>query len=277
MKRLILLLFCLFVLASSSFAWMTLPVVGGGGGPCPSYYASAILSWDGDHTTSNMTACDSAGDPVPFTLSGATIVSDTGIRLNTTNMLKAIDANDYMSINAMSDNVYLSPDADQTICMVVKRVSNAEASLDSDVEILHAEDVSTSDTVEFQLLADDRYRAYLPGVSGGSCHAYGITSVDNAWQIAAYSWQVYDGDPAENHSVNPGDVTYNDSNDDWPSVWEEDAADVVSASSSDVNDIYIGAYGADPDDADLNYILIEEWAIFSGYEQNCADLMGIND
>ena len=32
MKRLILLLFCLFVLVSSSFAWMTLPVVGGGGG-----------------------------------------------------------------------------------------------------------------------------------------------------------------------------------------------------------------------------------------------------
>ena len=37
MKRLILPLLCLFVLASSSFAWMTLPVVGGGGGgPCGS-------------------------------------------------------------------------------------------------------------------------------------------------------------------------------------------------------------------------------------------------
>ena len=75
---------------------------------------------DGDHATSDMTACDSSGDPVTFTLTNATIVNRSSHE-RTSNVLHIDDAAEYMGITNITANSITSLNEAQTICIMVRR------------------------------------------------------------------------------------------------------------------------------------------------------------
>jgi len=244
---------------------------------CPSYYANAILSWDGDHTTSNMTACDSSGTAVTFTNIGSTeVVSTTGIRTTTTNALKIIDTGQYMTLTGMTDKTYWDLTANQTMCIVAKKVGGE---FDANIRYFLVEQTAGENYMEMWM--EDTTNARMYGINAtvsGAPSAYGDGVTQDLWQLTAYSSQPY-VDAAVHHAVNPGDVTYNDSNDDWDTLWEEDVSEIIDGVGAlESNIVRVGIDVGEPHAADDTiYLLIEEWALFSGYQADCTDLMGIND
>lgn len=279
-KLLFILLLCFGLVVDSVTAADLLDIIAKkntpAGGDCPSYYANAILSWNGDHPSGNLIACDSSGNSVTFTSNNADFQSVTGLRGSTTYALKTDDANEYMYYSG-TENEFMSQDANQTLCVAVKRVGGSLEPITT--TFIGGENSTGADRVEILLedSTNNRMIGYMYPTSG-SPNAYGDGLVTGSTQVLAYSWQDYVSS-AVNHAANPGDITYGQGSTtytNWDNVWEEDASEItVDGQSVGIYDIRIGTYeGDDPSAANDVYLLVEEWALFSGYQANCAQLMG---
>ena len=224
---------------------------------CPSYYASAVLSWDGDHTSGVLNACDSSGNAVLFVDGGSVDISTYGEA--SSNAIKVDDLNEYMYYTQTS-NQYLNPSTAQTICARVY----AGAQLTNHGVVVLGRNVGT-----------EYIGAYIDNNAGIRVMGYlrATTAEDGAFgdAIGATTWRTigyaYDHTNAD-HSANPGDGV-------WASTWEDDVDELTEAWAAGMTQIDIGTadwardYG---DPSTTTYYYIDEWAIVTGYKADCTAL-----
>ena len=258
MKRLILPLLCLFVLASSSFAWMTLPVVGGCGGSCPPWYADAnvVVAWDPNHPINSRTGCTPDGEPYTFSLFGAPTINADGINI--------VENNDYLkSPTSQAIVEWITPAAgkSQTMCAEVN-ISGQPA---ADVGIMGGNDAELNDIVGVRVNSVDATNFDLEVVWNTEDDAVINDYTEGAlgygdWRIVSYSWE---DSGAEDYiqSSNVGDGT----------GWD-DSADELKDMDEQCDFFYIGNAGiGDPAGATLK---IRKFAIVDGYKFDCSTLTG---
>ena len=259
MKKLILaLLFvtCLSFQASALGPMMLLSGSSAEQSSCPSYYASAIFSWNGDHTLGHNYACTQDGTPVLADADTATTHTDYGEDGSVGILID--DVTQSLSWDQTVDQ-YIDDDAAQTICLRIKisGVLTANPKIfnsDNGSDVIAMDIEATTGTV-------DGYYYVTTGVDVGA--KGNIPTADGTtWVDVAYSWSpngppMQDGD----HSANPGDGV-------WASTWEEDAGELDDDQTNDLDNIAIGNPTAENPGAG-EYIYITDFAIVSGYQQAC--------
>ena len=257
MKKLILSILFIICLSIQASAWNPMVVVSGSSAesPCPSYYADAILSWDGDHTTDAYTGCDSAGDPVTFTGSGT---EDIGTYGQSSSMaLKISDTDDWINYTQTAQQ-YVDETGAQTICMIV----NLSAIPDNifrytgvyEAGAVDDELYAISSTTANNFAAISDAQGQTANISNSYVLGYG------AYKVVGISWYVNAGDDL---SANPGDEGT------WDNGWERDN-DTLEAYGSDLVEIYIGCGGRGLAVGDTETAIIDDWAVFDGYEVDCS-------
>jgi len=258
MKRILLIISILLIAVSVSGMMLI------GGKPvtvvssCPSYYASAILSWDGDHTSGVLNACDSSGNAVLFTDGGANITTDGD---GGSYALKMDDAGEDITLT-QSVGQYFNEAADVTLCTKIK----VTALPDNTVIIFQVYDAESDDGVNATVRTDRDINAeYLVETETGTDgYANSADTFDlNTWEIFGYSWQgstIPNGALSVNHSENAT----------WADGWNSDA-DIDDAMTDRPIYIKVGSVLGDPGDTEIIYI--DEWALFSGNQVNCSTYM----
>ena len=229
--------------------------------PCPSYYASTVLCWDGDHPSGVLNACDSAGDAVLLTDSGSDI-STYGEGGSNAMKIDTLGEGVEMEQSAQQ---YFDETGPQTICMKIY----VSAQLDADAVYLW--DFADAER-------DDTLQGYMKGVAnesvsgtykaeGGSGSAYGLPLTYASWIVVAYSFD-RPGTANGDHSANPGDQGT------WADGWEDDDTELDGVSMVDSPiDLIFGSNdleGADP--GDTEYYLIDDWAIVGSYKFDCSTI-----
>lgn len=224
-------------------------------GDCPSYYADAILSWDGDHSSGVLVACDSSATEEAFTDDGSDI-STYGE--DNSNAMKCDDSGEDAYLT-QSAGEFFDPTASQTLCMKVK----ITAELDNYTNIWVARDADWSDYI---YLGEDSSNDFVGSFTTTSSADYagGAPVNFNSWLIIGYSWEGA-SIPTGDHSVNPGDQGT------WADGWEDDAGELNHDMTDQPTLIYFGSVTADPGNTEVIYI--DEWALFSGYKVNCSDYL----
>ena len=248
----ITLLFCLLFATNAE---SVSPVILHGmssGSSCPSYYASAILSMNFEN---GLNACDSSGNEVLFTGSGAEI----GAYGETGQGLRVNDEGEDIT-KSQADQEYVNEHANQTLCAKVK----ISAQLDNAVGIIRFRDSGYDDQIT--LAINSASPAVLIGYydtdgAGNDYSGTGTGLVVDTWQTVAYSWQ---GGTVPNGDiwVDPGDG----------GGWEESDSVIDVAMTTAITQIQIGAIWGDPDSADAEYIYIDEWALVGSYKFDCSTL-----
>lgn len=265
MKKLIISIFIILFCVCQTSAWVLAPIVGGveeeATSPCPSYYADAVLSWDGDHTSGVLNACNSAGEAVLFTSSDADISTygEGG-----SNALQVDNADEFMHYTQTA-NQYLAPKTTaQTICMKVY----VSAFPDAQAGIFAAGNAGQVDFVRMAYrnqLSTSRLFGYYYVYTGTDQSILADSIPEASWEVIAYSWQV-PNDPATTHAVNPGDGAPG-----WTDGWSA-ATELLDVMTNNATYISVGEqYYSDP--GDTEYYIIDEWAVFNGYQVNCSDYM----
>lgn len=226
-----------------------------GASSCPSYYASTILSWDGDHATSILTTCDSNGNEVTLTDSGSDI-STYGE--GSSNAMKCDDASELVTYTQTAQQ-YLDETAAQTICLKV--YNSCTTRFDNDTKYFRArEAVGPDDFFEMNnTQATPTLQCIWDTQAAAQEIANGGPVVNNTWHVIGYSWNQSGGV----HSANPGDQGT------WDDGWEEDN-DSIGTFTDDLTVLQFGTVSGDP--GDTEYYLIDEFAIVSGYEFDCSTL-----
>lgn len=231
-----------------------LEMIGGGGSSCPSWYASCIFSWDGDHDSGTNYACDSSGNAIEGTNSGLQIDTDNGESGSNGALIDAV--NEYLTWTDSGDQ-YIDDDAPQTIWM---RIYVSE-SLDNVTSILEST-YDGDNKIYMAVHINDETFGYYEGQNDGGSTAYtnAITAALGTWIDVAFSWDTPagEGTPTGECSANYGG-------------WKEDLNDLGYVMSNNLNDITLG----ENDAASLGppgvgkYVRVTQFAIVSGYETAC--------
>jgi hypothetical protein len=253
-----LLLFASTVLANTDVVVIIQPSTN-----CPAYYASAVLSWDGDHASGVLNACDSVGDAVLLTDSGSDI-STYGE--NGSNAMK-IDAKGEGVQLTQSAQQYFDETGPQTLCF--KTYVSAQLDNDRVFLFMSEEDEETNDGVWMFMNGDATESAAGDyQTEGDDASAYGLPLTYASWIVIAYSFDrpgTADGD----HSANPGDQGT------WADGWEDDDTelDSLSMTESPVRLIFGSSdIAASNAPGDTEYYYIDEWAIVGSYKFDCSTI-----
>ena len=221
---------------------------------CPSYYASAVLSMDFEN---GLNACDSSGNNVLFTDSGATIgaYGETGQGL-------LVDASNEDITFTQTSAQYVNEDADQTICMRV----NFSGQLSNGVAPARFHDAGYDDMIELwagTAANPNLFGGYnvQSGTDAGTAGA-SIPGTGN-WYTVAYSWQGSAAGSNGDHALNPGD------NGTWASGWDDEADELVSTMTTAITVLRIGNAWAN---APGNAYYIDAWALVGSYKFDCSTL-----
>lgn len=222
-------------------------------GSCPSYHASAIISMDFDHDSGVLNACDSAGDAVLFTDSS----SDIGATGETSNGMTCDDGNEYIYFIG-AENLYANGTAAQTLCVKIY-ISGV---LDNPSVVTMFRDEEGDDFASMVLAPNPAAVSNYYVESGTDQNAWGAIPIPTpSWEIVGISWDQANND----HSANSGDQGT------WADGWAEDN-ELADAMTDNITRLYIGTVGGD-DPGDTESFIIDEWAIFSGYEVDCSSYM----
>jgi len=116
MKKLILSILFIICLSFQASAWNPMALLTGSGCGNPSWYADAIISWNGDHCSGTNYWVETDGDSVAAVNTALTISRAYGE--NSSNGAYITDGDQYLTVTNGA-NVYLDPDASQTIWMRV--------------------------------------------------------------------------------------------------------------------------------------------------------------
>ena len=223
---------------------------------CPSYYNTAgiILSMDFEN---GLNACDSSGNTVLFTDSGATIgaYGETGQGLMS-------DASDEDITFTQTSAQYVNENADQTICMRV----NFSGQLSNGVAPARFHDTGYDDMIELwagTAANPNLFGGYnvQSGTDAGTAGA-SIPGTGN-WYTVAYSWQGSAAGSNGDHALNPGD------NGTWASGWDDEADELVSTMTTAITVLRIGNAWAN---APGNAYYIDAWALVGSYKFDCSTL-----
>jgi len=214
----------------------------------PSYYASAILSMNFED---GLDAYDSSGNAVTFTDSG----SDIGAYGEGGGQAMKCDAANEDIYKTQTAGQYVDEAAKQTICLKIQRAANGDNS-----RIFQCFDSENNDGVSIEVRNNNNIAGFYH-TEAGIVSAYGYSLDNTTWEYIGYS---YEGDtiPNGDHSCNPGDYAT------WADGWEDDVDEIDNAVTDRPTVIRVGT-GNDPSTT----ILIDEWAIFSGYKVDCKTLM----
>ena len=225
--------------------------------PCPTYYATAILSWDGDHTSGVLYGCNSAGTQILFTDDGADITTDGD---GGSYAMKCDDADEDILLT-QTVGQYFNELADQTLCMKVK----VTAELTSDVDLWDIRDAEGDDGLVFRArnpADNDVLAGYL--VESGTDGFYSSAVMDfNTWEILAISWE---------GTVNPNGALSANSGEQatWADGWASSTLIDDAMTDRPIN-IRVGSVAGDPGATQIVYI--DEWYLFAGKEVNCSNYM----
>ena len=249
----ILSLITLF-LVGPAYAWLNM---GATQSKRPSYFASAILSMNFEE---GLNAYNSAGERVLFTSSGADIgaYGDGGGQA-----LKYDDVDEEITYT-QTGNQYLNSDVAQTICMKIK----VSAPLDTGTRFFDFHYPTGTNFVQCRIqVAGDERLLCLYGAQMGVLDAYGDKVGTGTWEVIGYSWTIpgVSGD----HASNSGD--HNPPS--WADGWDEDADEITQTMINDPTVLMVGGSTENEDPGDTESIIIDEWAIFAGYQVNCSDYM----
>ena len=258
-KYLIIPFIVLFAFSCWAISPAFLGLVGddSGLGSCPSYYASAILSMDFNHSSGILVACNTAGAEVTFTDSGA----DIGAYGETGNGLK-IDALNEDIYFDQSGGQYFDEDADQTICLRIKKTGTP----DNETGLWKADDTATGtdDDAQINIFTDDALYCHWYTQDGADDAVGGNTIDENSWETIGWSFEGASIDTDADQTANPGDQTP------WANAWEDDVDDLDAMTNAPTR-IWVGSNaGGEPTDTT---IIIDSWAIFAGYKVNCSTYM----
>lgn len=224
--------------------------------PCPTYYASAILSWDGNHTSGILYGCNSAGAAILFTDHGADIATQAGAGCDG-NCMKLDDAGEDITLQ-QSVGQYYDETADQTICFRTK----VTAVLDADVQIFTAFDADGDDGVYSAIRnpADNDISSSWQVETGTDGYQSGAAMGFNTWEIIASSWGAATN-PNGGLSANGGEQAT------WSTGWSTGAT--IDDAMTD-RPIYLRIGSIDNDPGDTEIIYIDELYLFAGEKVDCS-------
>ena len=252
MKKIIIIAIALCFCAVSSIAWMNVVTVGvgvpsgGGGVDCPSFYESAILSWDGDYPSDTDTACETDGDSVQGSQSGGDLGTDYGESGSVG--FKVDAANEHISYSQTADQ-YIDDLGAVTIWMRVY----FSALPTGDTAIFFAYSATSSYVLIIARSSGEFIGIYRDAATSNSVYSPSSISAES-WVDIAYS---YDRASANTHTFNTG------------GSWKADEADSLSTSTvGNISKIEIGETdeGASFSMGVGEYYQITQWAIVNGYK-----------
>jgi len=252
MKRLILSILFILCLSFQASAWVPTHVMSGNTSEssCPSYYASAIWSWNGDHDSGHNYGCTQAGVADVAETDNVVTGTDYGMGSGDIGMLIDTNANQYLAFTQTA-NQYVDPTSPQTICMRVA----LSGSMTTNVQTFWSGN-STDQVHMWVQTTTDVLVAEYDTTDGPDGEAVGTeVTADTTWQDIAMSWDQAN----DNISANPGDGV-------WASTWEEDT-EITSAMTNTLTTFRIGS-GATATGVGVT-IYVTDFAIVSGYEQAC--------
>lgn len=233
---------------------------GSGASPCPSYYASAVLSWDGDHSSGTLVACDSSGNSVTFT-DNSSDISTYGE--SSSNALRTDDNSEFISYT-QTGNQYISNASAQTLCVRVY----VDGPLDNTTLFMKGRYGNNAEVVALAIDTNAAIRTLGYYDWGSTATAFASAVGDTTWRTIGYTY-LNPGD-TDQHSTNPGDTAT------WADGWETDDNELTTGSNA-LTIISIGPDGTSSwsgDPGDTEYILIDDWAIVSGWQVDCENLFG---
>ena len=257
MKRLILPLLCLFVLASSSFAWMTLPVVGGGGGgsSCPPWYADAgvTFSWDGNHDSGNLVGCQDDGTEVTATNNAMDIGTAYSEAGDPSIGARANALGDYLRWAIGTGEVDMAGAG--TLCVRI----NMAALPSADTVVINAYNSTDAVLIYARTSTNTDLISYYNTTDGPDDYAIGAPAA-TGWKTIAVSWDK----PGDDLSTNPGD------NGTWLSGYEDDLNESLGVHTNDPIQIDIGSTSGAPG----TNIDFDRVAILNTWKADCSALTG---
>lgn len=227
---------------------------GGAASPCPSYYASANLSWDGDHTSGNLYACDSSGNPVLFTDEGSVDIGAYGE--GGSNAIKIINGATYMYLQQTAGQ-YFNETADMTICLKINHSATASA---SDIRVFMVTDSEGDDKVTAGFDDTTYFWGSWAGEGQSTQTAFATSPTTGTWEIMAES--------TEGSALTNGGQSV-----DGGGGYDEDIGDLSYNMTDRPIYIRVGKTG-NPPGYSGQYTLIDSWAIIPSYEAACATIMG---
>jgi len=233
-----------------------------GANPCPPWYADAnvVLSWDGDYTGNNMTACKNDGTTVNFTLVNATVDS---VGEGGSNALVTDADTEYMRYTVGTQ--FIDFTADQTICMKIK----VYGPLDNYCYIQYAFDAAANDKLSTFISvngSDNRIVQNWDTQADANVSDIGDIVANESFTTVAMTWD----ESAESHGPNPGDGAPT-----WADGWELDA-DTINAMTDNAYYIDFGmnpACGSGGPGAGHS-IVIDSIAIVNAFQFDCSTLTG---
>lgn len=251
MKKFILLIALLcFIPSAHADLDEVVGVTIAGGEPCPSWYASAIFSWDGDHPSGTDYGCETDGDAIQGTNSSLEISQSYG---ETGTYAAKMDSNDEYLTWVDSGGQYIDVDVAQTICF---RAYFSDQAVDGKITYFEAE-AETNHYVFMKMsnLNTITYGYYKAG-AGQAWATYSEGDCTGSWLDVCYSWEAARPDGDSSITINGG------------GAWSEDV-DSIDWDMNDPNDITLGENVVASDTPDgVEYVYIDHFAILSGYEQS---------
>ena len=257
MKRLILPLLCLFVLASSSFAWMTLPVVGGSGGSCPPWYADAgvIFSWDGEHDDGHNFGCEADGTVQEADTDDAvTTTFDSQVVVQLDNAGTPTTPERLLWNQAYADG----SEAAQTICLKVY----STATPTNAIPTWQAGD-GNNDLITNRVNNGPNIKPTFDSQSSAAVTVYDTTRNNDVWENHVFTWNNVGAATACSALVEPYST--------HDGAWTDGAA--IDDTTTPFTQFIIGDYYGVLTDAG-EYVYISQVAIVTGYKFDCATLTG---
>ncbi len=219
--------------------------------PCPSYYASAILSWDGDHTTGTNYGCNTAGDAIEFTNEDTfTISTDYGE--GGADKGGFVDGNDTGLTKSQTADQYLDDDGAQTLW--IRAYFDGDVAGNTTIGAGSYATTPAEDIIRLVLSANTKCRSiFVANSNTDTIDSAGAVTFD-AWQNVAESWDYLGGDLSVYAAA----------------AWTDSADVLEDAHANKINELVIGTHntGSGAPGAG-NEIWITDWAIVDGYKTAC--------
>ena len=222
---------------------------------CPSYYASAIWSWNGDHTSGHNYGCTQAGVEDVAETDTVTTGTDYGEDGSVGMLLDENSTNQYLAFTQTA-NQYVNPSSAQTICLRVK----ISGTMTTSPRVFWSG--NGADFVEMYINTTNNTLVGAYNVTTGTDQtAFGLTPLTGNWYDIAYSWNP-NGPPMEDgdHSANPGDGV-------WAETWDPDTDELDDEMTNSMETFRIGT--GDPALGAGLTIYITDFAIVPGYQSSC--------
>jgi len=261
MKKIYALFICtILMIAVATAAVIEMPVkpaiahmgtmIIGGGVPsgeapeteCPSYYADAILSWDGDHSSGTNIGCESDEDTVTFTNESATISTTYGEGAGDIGML--IDGSSVGLHLTQTADQYIDDDGAQTLWARIYMLGTIDAST-----IWLGGYYDSTERIRCYLRTNDELRASI--LADGTNYSVNSGTVSyTVWVDVAFSYDFPNDDIA---------VYYGS--------WTESLDALTGDFSDKLNEVVIGTYGLGGSSPGAgNELYITKYALVSGYK-----------